>query len=166
MIFTNEGRSKQFMNKFSVGDLQKKSQKLTEESSLNRISKVQNSLNAYQDRKSHTRCVGGRPRILAVSGMNSIRSISSVGLDISDRTSKASCTPIKVANLDMGTSVLKQLEGIDPADGFFLRKPTVESQRSIYKILRENNTSKDLIVSTTNLLERILRQNPSRYFFL
>lgn len=98
--------------------------------------------------------------------MNSIKSISSVGLDISDRTCKASCTPIKVANLDMGTSVLKQLEGIAPADGYFLKKSTVDSQRSINKILRENNTSKDLIVSSTNRLDRILRQNPSRYFVL
>lgn len=154
------------MHKFSVGDLQKKSQKVKDENSLNRITVVQNSLNAYQDRKSHTSCVGGRPRILAVSGMNSIRSISSVGLDVSDRTSKASCTPIKVANFDMGTSVLKQLDGIDTADKYFLRKPTVDSQRSINKILRKYNTSEDLIVSNTNRLEKILRQNPSRYFFL
>jgi hypothetical protein len=96
------------MHKFSVWDLQKKSQKVKDQNSLNRITEVRNSLNAYQDQKSHTSCVEGRPRILAVSGMNSIRSISSVGLDVSDRTSKASCTPIKVANLDMGTSVLKQ----------------------------------------------------------
>jgi hypothetical protein len=99
--------------------------------------------------------------------MNSIRSISSVGLNVSDRVSKACCTPVKVAHFDLANSVLTQLDEIDPTDEYYLGKPTPDHQGLIKKILRKNNSSEDLIVTANaDRLRRILSKKPSRYFFL